>query len=85
MLLLFALMMTLPAVLIFFSLVLRPGINRVVNLIVGCLYTAILVLTVVTAISEWRLFYTFLGCIEILLTSLIVWYAAKWPREVEAI
>ncbi len=80
-LLAFAVLMTLPALMIFLSLVLKPAINRRVNIILGIFFTLIMALIVVMSISKWMLFYIYLACVEIALTSLIVWHAVKWPRQ----
>ncbi len=77
----FALLMTIPSVMIFLSLVLAPHINRWANIGTGVLFTLIMALILVTSLSEWRLFYTYLAFVEILLTSAVVWYAWKWPHQ----
>ena len=69
-------MMAVPALMVFLSLVLKPNVSRWSNVVVGVLYTAIIIATMPGA---W-VFYLFLGSIEVVLTSLIVWYAWKWPR-----
>jgi Family of unknown function (DUF6326) len=72
-----AIMMAVPGVMVFLSLIMSPRLNRVVNMVLGTLYTAIMVITMPGA---W-IFYIVLGVIEIVLTLLIVGYAWKWPRE----
>ena len=69
-------MMAIPSVMVFLSLVLRPSLNRWLNIILGLVYTAIML---VTMPGEWT-YYIFLGVIEVILTILIVWFAWKWPR-----
>lgn len=68
-------MMAIPSIMIFLSVALRPTLNRWLNIITGILYTLIILLTM----WDWA-FYIFYGVIEVALTSLIVWYAWKWPR-----
>ena len=70
-------MMALPSVMAFLSLVLKPRLNRWLNIIFGAIYTVIILITMP---GEW-VFYIFLGVIEIALTTLIVWYAWKWPTQ----
>ena len=70
-------MMALPSVMVFLSLVLKPRLNRWLNIILGAIYTVIILITMP---GEW-VFYIFLGVIEIALTTLIVWYAWKWPTQ----
>lgn len=81
MLLVYAILMTLPPMMIFLSLILRPKINRVANLATGILFTLVMLLVVATSISKWMLFYTYLGVVEIVVTCLIIGYAWKWPKE----
>jgi hypothetical protein len=69
-------MMAIPSVMVFLSLVLRPSLNRWLNIILGLVYTAIML---VTMPGEWT-YYIFFGVIEVILTILIVWFAWKWPR-----
>ena len=83
-LLLFAMMMTVPSIMIFLCLILKPEINRWANIITGTFFTAIMILVVATSIGEWTLFYIYLGTVEIGLTMLIVWQALNWPREKRA-
>jgi hypothetical protein len=70
-----SLMLAIPSVMIFLSLVLKPRFNRWLNIILGVLYTAIILITM----WSWA-FYIFYGIIEITLTGLVVWYAWKWPK-----
>jgi hypothetical protein len=81
MLLVYAILMTLPPMMIFLSLILRPKINRVANLATGTLFTLVMLLVVATSISKWMLFYTYLGVVEVVITCLIIVYAWKWPKE----
>lgn len=80
-LLMFALLMTLPSIMVFLSLVLKPKINRWANVSMGIFFTAIMVLVIATSIGKWMIFYIFLGVIEIVITLLIVWYAWSWPKQ----
>lgn len=73
----FAIVMAIPSVMVFLSLVLRPNLARWANVIFGVLYTVIMLMTMPGA---WR-FYLFLGGIEVVLTGAIVWYAWTWPRR----
>jgi len=69
--------MIVPSLMPFLSLILPARVNRWVNLVVGALYTAIMVLAIR---GEWH-FYILYGLIEIVLTALIVWYAWSWPKQ----
>ena len=68
--------MVIPAVMIFLSLVVKPSLNRWLNVVLGLLYTIFVLLTMSGA---WA-FYLFLGTVDMILTLLIAWYAWTWPR-----
>tara|TARA_R110002167_G_scaffold5436_1_gene25468 strand:+ start:1161 stop:1613 length:453 start_codon:yes stop_codon:yes gene_type:complete len=72
-----ALLMAMPSVMIFFTLVIKPKINRWLNIILSTLYIIILV---ATNLTETWVFYLFLTAIEVLISVAIVWYAWNWPR-----
>jgi len=72
-----ALLMAIPAMMIFLSLIMKPNLNRIVNVILGLLYVVVMIVSVQ---GEW-LYYIFMGIVEIILTALIIWYAIKWPRH----
>ena len=76
-LLAFAVVMAIPSVMVFLSLVLKPTLARWANIILGLLYSVIMVITMPHA---WG-FYLLLGCIEVALTIAIAWYAWTWPRQ----
>ena len=72
-----AIMMVVPSIMVFLSLVLPPALNRWANIVLGAAYTAIMLMTMPGA---WA-FYILLGIIEVVLTALIVWYAWNWPKR----
>ena len=63
-------------VMIALSVTLEAAINRPLNIVVGTLYTLVIL---VTMWSWW--FFVFYGVIEIVLTGLVVWHAWRWPRD----
>jgi len=73
-----SLMMAIPSVMIFLSVALKPNLNRWMNIILGVIYTVIILITM----WDWA-FSIFWGIIEVVLTTLIVWYAWKWPKQEE--
>ena len=77
-----AVLMTVPALMIFASTVLKLRINRWLNIVFGIFYTAIMLLIAFTSIAPWWSFYVFLALVESILTSIIVYHAVKWPRQV---
>ncbi len=71
-----ALLMAMPSVMIFFTLVLKPKLNRWLNITLSTLYIIILI---ATNLAETWVFYLFLTVIEVLISMAIAWYAWKWP------
>lgn len=72
-----AILMAIPSVMIFFTLVLNPIANRRLNIILSLLY---ILLLIATNLTETWVFYLFLTAIEIMISIAIIWYAWKWPR-----
>lgn len=77
-------LLAIPAVMVCLSVLLKPVLNRWLNIIFGVFFTAIMVLIAFTSLTDWRIFYVFLAIVESIITSLIVWYAWKWPRQTKA-
>ncbi len=73
--------MTIPPLMIFLSLVLKPHINKWLNIIVGLLFTIMMVLIAIGSLTPWYAFYVFLAIVEAILTFIIVWKAFKWPKQ----
>lgn len=71
-----SILMAVPSLMVFLSLVMKPALSRVANLLLGVLYALVMAVSMPGA---WT-FYLFLGVIEIVLSLLIAWYAWKWPR-----
>ncbi len=72
-----ALLMSIPSLMIFLTLVLKPSINRWLNIIIPALY--IILLVAVNLETTW-VYYLYLTAIEILLSITTVWYAWNWPK-----
>lgn len=65
-----------PALMVFLSLILRPGVNRIANIVLGVIYA----LTIVGgAIGEWN-YYVLGSATEVVLLAAIVYYAWTWPK-----
>jgi phosphoglycerol transferase MdoB-like AlkP superfamily enzyme len=75
-------LMIVPSLMVFLSLALPARHSRWLNIVVGLLYTALLVMLALTA--PWFFYKLFAG-IEAVLTALVVWYAWTWPRETAAV
>ncbi|MBK9734745.1 MAG: hypothetical protein IPO92_07185 [Saprospiraceae bacterium] len=76
-----SIMLAIPALMVFLSLILKPNINRILNIVFGLFFTLIMLLIASVQRNEWYTFYVFLAIIESIITALIVWYAIKWPKE----
>jgi hypothetical protein len=75
-----AILMLIPAVMVFLSTALRPKVDRWANIVLGVLYTAV---NIGNLVGETWAFYIFYVMVEMALTLLIVWHAWKW-RSVKA-
>ncbi|WP_262483774.1 DUF6326 family protein [Chryseobacterium sp. StRB126] len=79
-LLMAAVVLAIPAVMVFLSLILKPTINRILNIVFGVFFTVVMLLIGILSFSEWYLFYVFLATVECMITILVVVYAWKWKR-----
>ena len=71
-----AILMSIPAVMVFLSLTLKSNVNRWVNIILGVLFTCVNISNLIGETS-W-IFYIAFVVVEIALTLLIVGYAWRW-------
>ena len=69
----------LPSLMVFATLVMRPAVSRLANLVLSVVYA----LTIAAgAIGEWS-YYLFGSAVELALLALIFHYARTWPRSTE--
>ena len=73
----FAVVMAIPSAMVFLTLVLPPDLARWANVGLGVVYSFIMVIAMRGA---WG-YYILLGCLEVVLTMSIAWYAWMWPRQ----
>lgn len=67
-----------PALMVFLSLILRPGVDRIANIALGVIYA----LTIVGgAVGEANYYYVLGSVVEVMLLAAIVYYAWTWPRQ----
>ena len=65
-----------PSLMVFFTLILRPRVNRITNIALGIIYA----LTIIAgAIGEWN-YYILGSAIEVALLAAIVYLAWTWPK-----
>ncbi len=75
-----AVLMTIPSVMVFLSLILKPKVNRWTNIILGIVYTVVNIANLLSIEEPWA-FFIFYNIVEAVLTLLIAWYAWKWPNQ----
>jgi hypothetical protein len=80
-LLIASIILAISSVMVAASIILKPKINRILNIIFGTLFTLMMVFIGIISTNEWYLFYVFLAFLESIITALIVWYAWNWPKE----
>lgn len=78
-----SIVMVIPPLMIFLSLVLKPQLNKRLNIIFGLLFTVMMVLIAVGSLTPWYTFYVFLAIVEATLTFIIIWKAFKWPKQTD--
>jgi hypothetical protein len=71
-----ALVMALPAIMVFLSLLIEPWLKRGTNIVLGILYA--LIMLTVTLPGGWMI-YLVLGAVEIAMTALLV--SRAWNRS----
>jgi membrane protein CcdC involved in cytochrome C biogenesis len=78
----FAVMMSIPALMVALSLILPSRWSRVLNIAFGILYTLIMIAVASMSIGEWYIFYSYFAVIEIALSVTITILAWRWPKTV---
>jgi Family of unknown function (DUF6326) len=73
-------LLALPALMVFLSLILKPTINRLLNIVLGAFFTIFVGLVGISSIDEWHTFYVFLAFIEVIITSIIIYSAWTWEK-----
>ena len=72
-----AVVLAIPAIMIFLSTALPRGYSKWTNVVLGAVYTVVEVLTFLGS----EPFYKLIVVLEIVLTVLIIWYALRWPGK----
>ena len=80
-LLIASIIMAIPSIMVAASIILKPKINRILNILFGSLFTLMMLFIGVNSMTEWYSFYVFLAFLESIITLLIVYYAWKWPKK----
>ncbi len=83
-LVIFAILLIVPALMIVLPIFLAPEISKWTNLIVAVIYAAISILIVISSIgSEWHRFYVLYNFVELFVLLTILWQAWQWPKKTE--
>ena len=75
-----ALLMTIPCIMLFLSLILKSKANRLLNIIVSILHITLIITQQFMPGKVWY-YYRYYNIVELVFHLLIVWYAWKWPRQ----
>ncbi len=78
-----AILMAIPAVMVFLSLTLKAKTNRWANIIIGIFHAGVLLTTMLLPVetAETWAYQIFYIIIEAVFIALIVWYSWKWPQQ----
>ena len=74
-----ALLMSIPSVMAFLSLILKPAANRIVNIVLGSLHILLAISILFGPCKTWAYYYWYTA-LEVGFHVLIVLHAIKWPR-----
>lgn len=75
-------LLAIPAMMVVLSILLKPQINKILNIIFGLFFSFIMILIGVMSIESWRVFYVFYAFLESLITILITYLAFNWPQKI---
>ena len=79
----FSVILIIPSLMIFLSVVLKPQINKWLNICIAALYASMSILIIVTTLnSEWYTFYILFNLIEVFVFAMIIYQAWNWPKVV---
>lgn len=75
-------LLAIPAMMVVLSILLKPQINKILNIIFGLFFSFIMILIGATSIESWRAFYVFYAFLESFITILITYLAFNWPKKI---
>jgi len=75
-----SIILAIPSMMVALSILLKPKVNRFLNILFGIIFTLMMILIGVNSLTPWYSFYVFFAFLESITTALIVWYAIKWPK-----
>lgn len=74
-------LLAIPALMISLSVFLKASVSRILNIVFGILFTAIMIFIGVASITPWYSFYVFLALVESMISATIVVVAWRWPKK----
>jgi hypothetical protein len=81
-LVIFSVLLIVPALMIFLSVFLKPQFNKWFNIVVALFYTGISILIIISGIgNEWQTFFVLYNVVEVVVFMLIIWQAWNWPNK----
>lgn len=84
-LVIFSVILIIPAMMICLSVMLRVGVNRWLNIIVPALWSVMSFLILFAGLQDpnpWYIFYNLYQVVEIVVLGVIIYTAWNWPRVV---
>lgn len=78
-----AMALAIPSIMVALSALLKPKLNRFLNVLFGTVFTLIMILIGFNSLTPWYGFYVVLAFLESILTISIVWHAWHWPKAVQ--
>ncbi|GAA4271182.1 DUF6326 family protein [Aquimarina gracilis] len=83
-LVIFSLILIVPSLMIVFSVLLKPKINKWSNIIVALIWSTMSVLIIIGELDDlggWYTFYLLYQIVEVLVFGSIIWHAWRWPKH----
>ena len=78
-LLIASIVLAIPSIMVALSVLLRPKLNRFLNVLFGLVFTLMMILIGINSLTPWYGFYVFLAFLESIITTNIVYLAWRWP------
>jgi len=75
-----AILMSIPAILIFLSIFLKPKLNRIFNIIFPGLFIMVNTGTYFVPGKVWW-YYIYFTLLEYMICIFIIWFAWRWPKK----
>jgi hypothetical protein len=75
-----AILMSIPAIMIILSVLLKPQINRILNIVFASMFIIINIGTYFMPGETWY-YYVYFTSLENIINITILWFAWKWPKQ----